>query len=189
MVDATAAEWYGWCGWGRRVSRTDCTERIGEQSEKAQKRRQKERRNLRLSSLFGISLDQLIKGDVEVMKSEIKKTDVETFRHYGVVLSVLFLMMIVTPVPLAIWFGGYGAAAWAVIAAAALGYSFKVENLKKAYQIQTYKEIVAFSEGKRLDEMETQQEIGKRPYQKALLVMISAAVTLAVCAVMGWLLS
>lgn len=144
---------------------------------------------LRLSSLFGISLDQLIKGDVEVMKSEIKKSDVETFRHYGVVLSVLFLMMIVTPVPLAIWFGGYGAAAWAVIAAAALGYSFKVEKLKKAYQIQTYKEIVAFSEGKRLDEMETQQEIGKRPYQKALLVMISAAVTLAVCAVMGWLLS
>lgn len=144
---------------------------------------------LRLSSLFGISLDQLIKGDVEMMKSEIKKTDIEKFNHCGAVFSVLFVAMIVTPVPLAVWFGVYGLVAWAVLAAVAVGYAFKVEKLKKTHNIQTYKEIVAFSEGKRLDEMEVQQELGKRPYQKALAAVVSAAAALAVCAVMGWLLS
>ena len=41
--------------------------------------------------------------------------------------------------------------------------------------IQTYKEINAFMEGKRLDEIEKQREIAKRPYQK-ILIAIGCAV-------------
>ena len=139
---------------------------------------------LRLSSLFEISLDQLIKGDVEMMKTEIKKTEIEKFNHCGAVFSVLFLATLITPVPLALWFGVYGFAAWAVLAAVAIGYSFRVEKLKKEHNIQTYKEIVAFSEGKRLDEMEAQQELGKRPYQKVLAAIVGAVLALIVCAIM-----
>ena len=60
-------------------------------------------------------------------------------------------------------------------------FAFKVEKVKKDNDLQTYKEIVAFSEGKRLDDIQKQREIGKRSYQKILLVIGSAAVTLAVC--------
>lgn len=36
---------------------------------------------LLLSSLFDVSLDQLIKGDIEIMKKEINKAEVEKFNR------------------------------------------------------------------------------------------------------------
>ena len=71
---------------------------------------------------------------------------------------------------------------WAI----SLYFAFKVEKVKKDNDVQTYKEIVAFSEGKLLDDIQKQREIGKRPYQKILLVIGSAAVTFAVCALIGF---
>ena len=47
---------------------------------------------------------------------------------------------------------------------------------------------VAFTEGKRLDEIEQARESGKRPYQRILLVIGSAAITFIVCLIMGLLL-
>ena len=40
----------------------------------------------------------------------------------------------------------------------------------------TYKEIVAFTEGKQLDEIEKAQEKGKRPYQQLLSALLSATI-------------
>ena len=62
------------------------------------------------------------------------------------------------------------------------------EKVKKDNDVQTYKEIVAFSEGKLLDEMHKQQEIGKRPYQKAFLVIGSALITGILCILIGLLM-
>ena len=73
-------------------------------------------------------------------------------------------------------------------AAVTFWYALGIEKQKKAYDIQTYKEILAFSEGRRLDELEKYQEIGKRPYQKAASAIGVALVTLAVAAVMSVLL-
>ena len=67
-------------------------------------------------------------------------------------------------------------------------YAFKIEKLKKQHDIQTYKEIVAFSEGKRLDEIEKQREIVKRPYQKFLLVLTTAFITILACILIGILM-
>ncbi|MBQ8547192.1 MAG: transcriptional regulator, partial [Lachnospiraceae bacterium] len=77
---------------------------------------------------------------------------------------------------------------WGIIFAVTMYFALKVEKVKKDNDIQTYKEIVAFSEGKRLDEIQKQREIGKRPYQKVLLVLGSAAVALAVCGLIGLLM-
>ena len=63
-----------------------------------------------------------------------------------------------------------------------------IEKIKKDNDVQTYKEIVAFSEGKLLDDIHKQQEIGKRPYQKMLLVFGSALITLCVCILIGLLM-
>jgi len=49
--------------------------------------------------------------------------------------------------------------------------------------IHTYKEIVAFSEGKHLDEIQKQREIDKRQYQAALKVLAGAAVGIAIAAI------
>lgn len=54
--------------------------------------------------------------------------------------------------------------------------------------IQTYKEIVAFTEGKRLDEIQKIEEKAKRPYQKVIDGFLWAAVALLISAVMIFLL-
>ena len=63
-----------------------------------------------------------------------------------------------------------------------------VEKMKKEFDIQTYKEIVAFGEGKMLDEITKAREEGKRPYQKLLLAAGSALIALAAALLMGWML-
>ena len=67
-------------------------------------------------------------------------------------------------------------------------FAYKVEKVKKDNDVQTYKEIVAFSEGKRLDDIQKQREIGKRSYQKFLLVVGSSVVTFVVCVLIGFLM-
>ena len=64
-----------------------------------------------------------------------------------------------------------GFAIWLIIASIAMYWAIRVEKLKKNYDIQTYKEIVAFYEGKNLDEIEKNREYGKRSYQKFLLAV------------------
>ena len=48
--------------------------------------------------------------------------------------------------------------------------------------------MVSKSPGKRLDEIEQKVEAGKRPYQKVLLALLTAGITLLVGMVLSWLL-
>lgn len=146
---------------------------------------------LLLSSLFHVSLDQLIKGDVEIMKEEINKTDIAEFNRLGKIFNLLFWLSILAFVPLFAFLRSYGAVIWAVLFFITLGFGIKVEKLKKKNDLHTYREIIAFSEGKRLDEMEAQREIGKRPYQAILKPMMGAAIGMMIAGialkVMEWL--
>lgn len=139
---------------------------------------------LLLSVLFSVSLDKLIKGDVEIMEKEIKEAEIKRFKRYGNIYAVLLFLMIVSAPP-AIWISWYGLIPWGVLFAVTMYFAFKVEGLKKDYNIFTYREIVAFMEGKRLDEIQKQREFGKRPYQRVLLVLGSAAFGVIVCCLMA----
>ena len=147
---------------------------------------------LLLSALFGISLDQLVKGDIEIMKKEIKEAEVKKMNRYGRIYAVMLLATAVSAVPLFMWLGGWGfipwGIPWGILWAISLCFALKVEKVKKDNDVQTYKEIVAFYEGKRLDDIHKQREIGKRPYQKILLTIGSALITFVVCAVIGFLI-
>lgn len=70
----------------------------------------------------------------------------------------------------------------------AMYFALRLERIKKANNVQSYREILAFSEGKRLDEIEQKVEAGKRPYQKVLLALLTAGITLLVGMVLSWLL-
>ena len=54
--------------------------------------------------------------------------------------------------------------------------------------IHTYKEIVAFTEGKRLDEIQKIEEKAKRPYQKIIDGFLWAVVALLISGIMIFLL-
>lgn len=143
---------------------------------------------LLLSSLFGISLDQLVKGDIEIMKEEIKKEEIAKMNRYGIIYTVMLIATAVTAVPLFMWLGVWAFIPWGIIWAISMYFAFKVEKVKKDNDVQTYKEIVAFTEGKRLDDIQKQREIGKRSYQKILLVIGSALITFIACILIGLLM-
>ncbi len=50
--------------------------------------------------------------------------------------------------------------------------------LRKKYDVQTYKEILAVSSGKLLDEIEKREERAKLPYQKPLIVTVFSSLLL-----------
>ncbi len=143
---------------------------------------------LLLSSLFHVSLDQLVKGDIEKMKQEINKEEVAKFNRLSSVFAVLFAACIVAFIPLVVFLKLYGIVIWAFLYLVVLGFAFRIEKLKKSNDIHTYQEIVAFSQGKRLDEIQQQREIGKRPYQNALKFVAGAAVGIVIAAIAAALL-
>ena len=53
-----------------------------------------------LSDLFGVSLDELIKGDVAVMKEQVKSKDIRTFKKLQLIGVLGILLLIVTGMPL-----------------------------------------------------------------------------------------
>lgn len=143
---------------------------------------------LLLSSLFNISLDQLIKGDINIMKDEINKKELEQFNHDGAIFTVLLILTIVSVVPLTVFLNYYGLLIAAILWGISMYYALRIEKYKKANDIQTYKEIISFTEGKRLDEIEKAKESGKRPYQKILSAVLCGTITFIVCIIFTWIL-
>ena len=141
-----------------------------------------------LSEVFKVSLDKLIKGDIEIMKDVIQKDEVDKMNRYGKIYTIMLIVTVVSAVPLFMWLGIWALIPWGLIWMVSLYFASKIEKIKKDNDVQTYKEIVAFSEGKLLDDIHKQQEIGKRPYQKILLVIGSALITLCVCILIGLLM-
>ena len=141
-----------------------------------------------LSEIFQISLDNLIKGDIEVMKDVIQKEEIEKMNRYGKSYTIMLIATAVSAVPLFMWLGVWAFIPWGIIWAISMYFAFKVEKVKKDNDVQTYKEIVAFSEGKLLDDIHKQREIGKRPYQKILIVIGTALTTFVVWVLIGFLM-
>lgn len=131
---------------------------------------------LLLSSTFHISLDQLIKGDITTMKEEISKEAIQKFNRDGAIFTVLLILTVIAAVPLAVFLGYCGYIVWGILFLIMIYYALRVEKFKKENDIMTYKEIVAFTEGKQLDEIEKAQEKGKRPYQQLLSALLSATI-------------
>lgn len=141
-----------------------------------------------LSEIFEISIDNLIKGDVELMKKEINSEEVKKLNFYATMMVILMLVATILLMPMLKFIGLYGFIPYFVLVACAMFFSIKVDKIKKDNDIQTYKEIVAFTEGKRLDEIEKIEEKAKRPYQKVIDGFLWAVVALLISGIMIFLL-
>ena len=133
-----------------------------------------------LSNVFGVSLDILEKGDLEQMKELINEEDIRKFKREIRVYAVMLVGMIILPMPLVRYLKVWGIVIWLVWAGISIWWSLRTQRFQKDHDIHTYKEIVAFMDGKRLDELEKNQEIGKRPYQYFLFVLAITVIALAV---------
>jgi len=141
-----------------------------------------------LSQVFCMTIDNLVKGDLEVMEQKIEKDDMKAMNRYT------YLMLIgcgVTGVlfPLS-WYLGFipGIAIALLLLSGTLYFAYKVEKIKKQYDVQTYREIVAFSKGETLDEIAKIRESGKRKYQKFLSFVSTFILGLIIAQIIWWLL-
>lgn len=143
---------------------------------------------LLMSEVFEVSLDNLVKGDLEEMKIQIKNEDIKEFKKLDIIFTVCLLLVMITPIPLLKYLGTIaGALIWLAEFGIAMYFALKLEKFKKNHDIQTYREIVAFTNGETLSEKEKVQENAKNPYQKILLAISTGVITLIVCVIM-WVL-
>ncbi len=119
------------------------------------------------------------------MKKEINKDEVTKFNKASKLFTALFAASIIAFIPLVVFLKIYGVVIWAILFLITFGVGIKVGKIEMSNDIYTYKEIVAFSEGKHLDEIQKQREIGKRPYQTVLKVLSGAAVGITMAAIAG----
>ena len=68
-----------------------------------------------LSEIFQISLDNLIKGDIEVMKDVIQKEEIEKMNHYGKIYTIMLIATAVSAVPLFMLLGVWALIPWCII--------------------------------------------------------------------------
>lgn len=133
-----------------------------------------------LSEVFNVSIDNLIKGDVEIMKKQVNAEDKRELEKLSQVFGILFLLVIISPIPLVHFLNFIGIGIWLVLVGVAFYVSIVIGKKKKQFDIQTYREIIAFMEGTSLDEIAKAKEEAKRPYQKILLGLGSGVITLII---------
>lgn len=144
---------------------------------------------IRLSEVFNISLDILMKGDLNKMKNEINKKEQYDFGKLSLILTGLFAILAITPAPLLYFLKKLGIAIWILLAIVTMYIAFLVEKQKRKFDIHTYKEIIAFSEGESLEEISKASEEGKRKYQKLLFFIIFSILTLLVSAIIMYFIN
>ena len=142
---------------------------------------------LLLSKLFGVSIDELIKGDAVAMQQAIKE-DSRKMRllSYGMigfsVLAFLFLLMFSLvwqePSGFARMSKGNiaGAATFIVLYAIGFGMAIAIDRLKKKHDIVTYREIDRFLKGELEDEPDSQGVARRHPALGMMVKLLGGAV-------------
>ncbi|HEP1464190.1 helix-turn-helix domain-containing protein [Streptococcus pyogenes] len=132
---------------------------------------------LLLSQIFQVSLNQLIKGDIEKMKYTITQVDKKNFERDTKVMVTLMILLMISSYPLVYFLEWLGLGIFVLLSIITMTYANRVERFKKKYDVQPYKEILAVSNGKLLDEIEKREERAKLPYQKPLIVTVFFLIT------------
>jgi transcriptional regulator with XRE-family HTH domain len=146
---------------------------------------------LLLAETFGVSLDELIKGDVEEMKEEINAQERAGFNRDSVCFAVFGIVVVLSIAPLYAFLDYIGCLIWALIVGVAGYFCGRVELYKTMFDIQTYKEILAFQQGadlSTLSAVRAERNVAKHRASKAVMAIASALIGGA-CAYGGmWLL-
>ncbi|MCJ1996759.1 helix-turn-helix transcriptional regulator [Lactococcus piscium] len=136
-----------------------------------------------LSILFDVSLDELIKSDLEAIKMKIsrnqanQKSDLHTkIMLISTVLSALSIGLVVAfpesnailLVPLVLFLPGF----WS---------SLRLEKFKKENDLKTYKEILAFSQNGDVNALREKRTGQKMGMVECLIVLAYGVATLIIC--------
>ncbi|HIW75353.1 MULTISPECIES: helix-turn-helix transcriptional regulator [Gordonibacter] len=144
---------------------------------------------LLLSVLFDTTIDELIKGDVETMK-DVLKNDAQKMQAYATVGMVIAFAGAV------LFVGGIGFWNWGIVPSIIIGllvWGFgmylllKVELMKRAHDVVTYRELVAFSKGEPIDRNNPKSQRARqhRVIKTIILLIVALAFGLVVGGLIG----
>jgi len=125
-----------------------------------------------LSNIFHVSLDDFIKKDIEEMRKIVDQEKMKRFNIISYIFLIEILILMVSAYPLFRIDGYLGVIIWILFFVITLKTAFIVEKYKKSNNMQTFKEIISFLDGKPLTYEETEQEKGKRIYQRILFAIL-----------------
>jgi transcriptional regulator with XRE-family HTH domain len=143
-----------------------------------------------LSKAFNITIDNLIKGDLEIMKYIVEENEARRFKRDLIVGSVSALVgialvfatqMIFLFGTIAYFIGMVGGFLLGLVGAILF---IKWDFVQKKYDIRSFKEIIAFSKGETLDEIAKAKEAAKSPYQYALFIIIAIVIVVVLKAIL-----
>ena len=126
---------------------------------------------LRLSSLFDVSLDELVKGDVDQMKDEITRSKLNFWSKCMLAAMVLMALSIG---PVFKYLGLPGLIIPLLFAVMMFVSAVQTEKLKKKNNIQTYAEILAYMENR--EYVRPGPEKGRKLPEAKIVKMLAGAV-------------
>ena len=123
-----------------------------------------------LSDLFGVSLDELIKGDVDTMKEKITKNDGKEMKKLYNLAGIECLAGLASAVLVGALEVDVLRLLFAVLTGVFLTADFmtfrRMGQIQAEHDVQTYREVIAFMNGETLDEIEKAAELEKRKVLK-----------------------
>ena len=131
-----------------------------------------------LSNIFNVSLDDFIKGDIVEMRKMVDDDKIKKFNVLSFIFFAELLFLAISAYALSEIYGFIGIIIWILFFIITFVTAYFIERFKKDNDIQTYKEILAFIDGKQLSYEELQQEKGKRMYQKILYAFFAGVFSL-----------
>lgn len=141
-----------------------------------------------LCDVFGVSLDDLIKGDVDTMKETIKNDEAKRLKKLWNLCGIEFLAALAFLLLAILLKTEEIKLLCAFISGAFMAVDFitliKMEQIKKDNDVQTYREVVAFMNGETLDDIEKEKELAKRlkdiKFRDIILGFCAASLVVAV---------
>ncbi|MEG0373146.1 MAG: helix-turn-helix transcriptional regulator [Enterococcus sp.] len=138
---------------------------------------------LLLSVLFDVTLDELVKGDVETMKKVIGNDEMN---GYGWVMNGTLLLAAVSIGPAWKFLGNVGLLIPFVLWLICMWAAFKVEKIKKDNDVKTYKEIVAYMEGGEVKKLREERSFKRDLLIKTLICLVFVGIFMAIVLLSLW---
>lgn len=137
---------------------------------------------VRLSLVFDVTLDDLVKGDLQTMKAKIQSAgmDLATKWMLGGLLAGILAIGPALFLPTPWWFLLPGSG-WLV----AMVASLRVERYKKQADIKTYREIIAFDRGEDVEALRQTRRPWRDSLAKAGIVLVFTAAAAVLALIMA----
>ena len=127
---------------------------------------------LLLSVLFGVSVDELIKGDLEAMKAKLSDKKVNAAMSAYTWVMLIAAALGAMSIGLVIYFEQSTLIILVPIICFAVMFisASQVERIKKRKNLRTYAEIVAFTDGQDVEEQRQKRDPAKNRLEKLMIV-------------------